>query len=164
MEASILEGPPQFIFLVGAATTGLTLIVIINRIRDLQERYHDKVTEHRRNLEAKFLKLPPERSKPKPKLKNLVWLKDYCRVGYKLAFAQLVLLNLILGRVVWSAYFGHVPRWYDHVIVGLGFATMGVGWILYFLWVTWPAELQKISEEAGIINFFKRRRRVTRRN
>ncbi|OGP20757.1 MAG: hypothetical protein A2038_09845 [Deltaproteobacteria bacterium GWA2_57_13] len=120
------QSPARFVFLVGAATTGLTLVIIVNQFRD-------------RLLRRKFI---------------VANLRAHIRVGYLLAFAQLFLLNFILLRILLSA-FAEVPLLFDRALVVCGFLTLGVGWMVYFIWVTIWTKLKnwikKVSKERALI-------------
>jgi hypothetical protein len=122
------KSPAQFVFLVGAATTGLTLIVIFNRLREMRARLRAQLRQHLKG--SKGNKKAPAGTKIF--IKNL---RSYLRWGNLLALSQLVLMNFILFRIVWSAL-AKVPLWFDVPLLIYGFLTMGAGWFVYFLWLT----------------------------
>jgi phosphatidylglycerophosphate synthase len=73
----------------------------------------------------------------------------YARRGEWLAFFQLLLLILILLRILWSIS-GKVPLWFDTLLLLGGFLILGVGWTLYFVWVTFNPELNRLTSKANL--------------
>lgn len=84
-------------------------------------------------------------------------LNNYINKGNWLIFFQLALINLIFLRIL-VAFVVKIDLIFDWLLVFTSFAILGVGWIVYFCYTTWPEKLAKISRDAGLIELFDRRR------